>query len=70
MTQDEHRQLAATEKQLLAEFGPALGEDLVRFDVSEVVRQFEAAPVRTYLPVLVLRQSRERLRRLAGSSAA
>lgn len=62
MTQDEDRQLAATEQQLLREFGPALGEARVRSDVQEVVRSFEAAQVRTYLSVLVLRQARERLR--------
>ena len=62
MTQDEDRQLAATEQQLVHEFGPVLGEERVRLDVQDVVRQFATAPVRTYLPVLVLRQARQRLR--------
>lgn len=65
MTKDEERQLAATEQQLLREFGPVLGEDRVRHDVQDVVRQFDAAPVRTYLSVLVLRQARQRLRGVA-----
>ena len=65
MTQDEDRQLAATEQQLVREFGAVLGEERVRLDVQDVVRQFAAAPVRTYLPVLVLRQARQRLRSVA-----
>ena len=65
MTEDEQRQLEATEQQLLQEFGGLLGEERVRHDVQDVVRQFEAAPVRTYLPVLVLRQARQRLRGVA-----
>lgn len=62
MTQDEDRQLAATEQQLLREFGAALGEERVRHDMQDVARQFDSAPVRTYLSVLVLRQARQRLR--------
>ena len=67
MTQDEDRQLAATEQQLLREFGAVLGEERVRCDVQEVVRSFAAAPVRTYLSVLVLRQARQRLRSLSSA---
>ena len=66
MTQDEDRQLMATEQQLLREFGPALGEERVRHDVQDVVRSFASAPVRTYLSVLVLREARQRLRGVAG----
>ena len=62
MSDDEDRQLAATEQQLVREFGPTLGEERVRHDVQDVVRSFDAAPVRTFLSVLVLRQARQRLR--------
>lgn len=65
MTHDEERQLAATEQQLLREFGASLGEERVRHDVQDVLREFESAPVRTYLSVLVLRQARQRLRSIA-----
>jgi len=62
MTEDEGRQLAAAEDQLVREFGPSLGEERVRHDVQDVLRQFEAVPVRTYLTVLVVKQARQRLR--------
>jgi hypothetical protein len=62
MTQDEDRQLAATEQQLVREFGPVLGEERVRHDVQDVLREFETVAVRAYLPVLVLRRARQRLR--------
>lgn len=68
MTQDEQRQLIATEQQLVREFGAVLGEERVRHDVQDVVHLYDAAPVRTYLPVLVLRQARQRLRRLTQAA--
>ena len=71
MTQeDEERQLIATEQQLVQEFGAVLGEDRVRHDVRDVVHLYAAAPVRTYLPVLVLRQARQRLRQVTGVAHA
>jgi hypothetical protein len=69
MTQDEQRQLVDTEQQLVREFGAVLGEDRVRSGVRDVVQLYAAAPVRTYLPVLVLRQARQQLRQLSETAA-
>lgn len=63
---DEQRQLAATERALVQEFGPLLGEDRVRTQVQDVVELYDGAPVRAYLPVLVERQARQRLRSTTG----
>ena len=62
--QDEQLRLQATERELVREFGPVLGEDRVRSDVQDVVHLYDDAPVRTFLNVLVEREARERLRSL------
>jgi hypothetical protein len=69
MTQDEQRQMGDTEQQLVREFGAVLGEDRVRHGVRDVVQLYAAAPVRAYLPVLVLRQARQQLRQLSETAA-
>lgn len=68
--EDEERQLVATEQQLVQEFGAVLGEERVRHDVQDVVHSYDTAPVRTYLPVLVLRQARQRLRQVTDVAHA
>jgi hypothetical protein len=64
---DGELRLRATEQALVREFGPVLGEDRVLSDVREVLRQYEDAPVRTFVAVLVEREARARLRGLSLS---
>ena len=64
-TQDEQLRLAATERELVREFGPLLGEERVRADLQDVVHLYDDAPVRTFLAVLVEREARARLRSLS-----
>jgi hypothetical protein len=66
--QDEQLRLQATERELVREFGPVLGEDRVRSDVQDVVQLYDDAPVRTFLSVLVEREVRARLRRLSAGA--
>ena len=66
--QDEQLRLQATERELVREFGPLLGEDRVRSDVQDVVHHYDDAPVRTFLAVLVEREARARLRRLSAAA--
>lgn len=68
--QDEQLRLQATERELLREFGPVLGEDRVRSDVQDVVQRYDDAPVRTYLAVLVEREARARLRSVSAGPTA
>ena len=66
--QDEQLRLEATERELVREFGPVLGEDRVRSDVQDVVHLYDDAPVRTFLAVLVEREARARLRSLSAGA--
>ena len=66
--QDEQLRLEATERELVREFGPLVGEDRVRADLSEVVHHYDDAPVRTFLAVLVERETRARLRSLSAGA--
>jgi hypothetical protein len=70
VSQDEELRLQATERQLVREFGPVLGEDRVRADVQDVLHRYDDAPVRTFLAVLVEREARARLRSLTSSAPA
>ena len=69
LPQDEQLRLQATERELVREFGPVLGEDRVRSDVQDVVQRYDDAPVRTFLAVLVEREVRERLRGLSTGAS-
>lgn len=68
--QDEQFRLQATERELVREFGPVLGEDRVRSDVQDIVHLYDEAPVRTFLAVLVEREARARLRILSAGAPA
>lgn len=59
---DERLRLAATERQLVHEFGPALGDEQVRSHVREIAHRYADAPVRAFLAVLVEREARAQLR--------
>ncbi len=67
--QDEQLRLQATERELVREFGPVVGEDRVRSDVQEIVHLYDDAPVRTFLSVLGEREARARLRSLSAGTA-
>jgi hypothetical protein len=70
LPQDELLRLQATERELVREFGPVLGEDRVRADLQDVVHLYDDAPVRTFLAVLVEREARARLRSLSAGATA
>lgn len=65
MTQDEQRQLAAVREDLLREFAGRLSPETVAARFEEVVADFSAAPIRTFVPVIARRVTRERLTRVA-----
>ena len=68
MTQDdERRQLAAACQDLVREFGETLPEGEVTSRFEEIVRRYDEAPVRSFIPVLVAREVRLSLRELAGA---
>lgn len=54
---------------LAQEFEPRVQHDVVVREVSAAAAQFEDARVKTYVPVLVTRQVRLRLRELVGAVA-
>ncbi|MCU1673290.1 MAG: hypothetical protein JWN77_1403 [Frankiales bacterium] len=67
MQQDEDRQLARVEEELVREFASALTEQVVSEQLRGLVAEFAGAPVRTFVPVLAQRVARERLRALSVS---
>lgn len=64
-THDEQRQLEAARRDLVAEFADRVPEAEVTSRFDDIVRQFEDAPVRGFVPVLAGRMTRERLRTLS-----
>ena len=62
--------LERLETQLIAEFSPPLRPDEVRRRLLECVASYRSAVVRTYLPMLIERGTRERLRELVASRQA
>jgi hypothetical protein len=64
--EDEQRQLESARKALVSEFAGRVPEDQVEQRFTELVGQFEGAPVRSFVPVLVRRQAREQLRSSAS----
>ena len=63
---DEKRQLDAARRDLVAEFADRVPEAEVHARFDEIVHAFDGAPVRGFVPVLVGRAARERLRSVAG----
>ena len=59
---DEQRQLESARKALVSEFAGRVPEEQVEQRFAELVGQFEGAPVRGFVSVLVRRQLREQLR--------
>lgn len=64
--EDEQRQLDHARRALLDEFTDRVDASEVEQRFSEMVRQFSSAPVRSFVPVLVHRQTREHLRHRAS----
>ena len=62
MTEDEHRQLAALHAELLREYGERYGADAVSARLTQIVAEFEGAPVRAFVPLLAQRRVRQELR--------
>lgn len=63
--EDEQRQLDAARAALVSEFAGRLPEGEVAARFADIVREFEAAPIRGFVPVLAQRRARERLRSLS-----
>jgi hypothetical protein len=64
--QDEQRQLEAARAALVSEFAGRLPAEQVAERFADIVREFEAAPIRGFVPVLAQRKARERLRSLSA----
>ena len=68
MTQDdERRQLAAACKDLVREFGERLPEGEVMSRFEQIVHRYDAAPIRSFIPVLAAREARSTLRQATGA---
>jgi hypothetical protein len=61
-TEDEARQLDSARRALVAEFAGRVPAEQVERRFSALVAEFETAPVRSFVPVLVQRRTREHLR--------
>lgn len=59
---DEHRQLDSARRALVAEFAGQVPADQVEQRFAAIVQEYRAAPVRSFVPVLVQRQARQHLR--------
>ena len=59
--------LERLETQLIAEFSPPLRADEIRRRLLQCVASYQSAVVRTYLPILIERDTRARLCELAAT---
>ena len=64
--EDEQRQLDSARDALVSEFAGRLPADAVADRFTDIVREFETAPIRGFVPVLAQRRTRERLRSLSA----
>lgn len=64
--EDEQRQFDEVLRALVAEFAGRLSTEEVAARFAAIVRDFEAAPIRGFVPVLAQRRTREELRQTAG----
>jgi hypothetical protein len=67
-TDDEQRQLRRTCQDLVREFGDRVSEGEVQARFDEILHSFDGAPVRSFVPVLAARATRERLRALTSAA--
>ncbi len=63
--EDELRQLDSARRALVAEFADSVPAAKVEGRFAALVAEFEGAPVRSFVPVLVQRRARELLRTAA-----
>ena len=63
---DEQRQLERLQAQLLDEYGPVVGPEVVTERLSAVVADFADAPVRAFVPLLANRMARRELQGAAS----
>lgn len=59
--------LERLETQLIAEFNPPLRPEEIRRHLLKSVASYQSAVVRTFLPILIERETRARLRALAAT---
>ncbi len=64
-SEDETRQLESARRALVAEFSGTVPAEQVEQRFAALVAEFEQAPVRSFVPVLVQRRARELLRTAA-----
>jgi hypothetical protein len=64
--EDEQRQLASARDALVSEFEGRLPADQVAGRFADIVREFDTAPIRGFVPVLAQRRTRETLRSLSS----
>lgn len=60
--EDEQRQLDAAREALVTEFAGRLPSDEVARRFADIVAEFQAAPIRGFVPVLAQRRARQTLR--------
>lgn len=65
--EDENRQLEHARRTLIHEFSGRVPQTEVERRFTEMAQQFSSAPVRNFVPVLVLRQVREQLRHTSSN---
>ena len=63
---DEQRQFDEVLRALVAEFAGRLSTEEVSARFAAIVRDFETAPIRGFVPVLAQRRTREQLRQTTG----
>lgn len=64
---EEKRHLAAVERDLVAEFATQLDPEQVLRRWAQVVREFDGAPIRDFVPVLARKRARQELRRTVSA---
>lgn len=64
--EDEQRQLESARRELLKEFSGTVPAEQVEQGFDELVAEFRGAPIQSFVPVLVQRRVRERLRPRSG----
>jgi hypothetical protein len=70
MDEREAAELVSIEGRLMAEYGPSLGPEAVMRCIADAVNQFDHAPIRTYVLLLVERRATAQLRDEARRAAA
>ena len=65
--EDEQRQLESARRALVSEFAGRVPADEVERRFAELTAEFAGARVRGFVPVLVQRRARERLRTLVAT---